>query len=91
MAVHSRHTIEVFSAGCATRREGIRVVQELAGKDHDVKIYDMHTDRAAQQRARELGIHRVPAVVVTGKLAQCCQSKPVDPAVVRSLMGSAKA
>jgi glutaredoxin 3 len=87
MAVPTRLTIEVFSAGCSACREGIRAVQELAGKDHEVRIHDMHADEAAQRRAKELGIHRVPAVVVNGKLAQCCQSRPVDPAVIRSLIG----
>jgi len=87
MAAPTRYTIEVFSAGCNTCREGIRVVQELAGKDHDVQVHDLQTDRAAQKRAKELGVHRVPAVVVNGKLAQCCQSRPVDPGVIRSLLG----
>jgi glutaredoxin len=86
MATRARHTIEVFSAGCITCREGIRVVQEFAGKEHDVKIHDMHKDEEAQERARQLGIHRVPAVVVNGKLAQCCQSRPVDVAVLRSMV-----
>lgn len=82
----SRQTIEVFSAGCSTCQEGIRAVQELVGKEHEVKVHDMHGDRGAQQRAKELGISRVPAVVVNGRLAQCCQSKPVDVDVVRSLL-----
>ena len=88
MATPTRHTIEVFSAGCPTCREGIRVVQELAAKDHDVRVHDVHADRAAQQRAKELGIHRVPAAVVNGTLAPCCQSRPVNPAVIRSVIGA---
>lgn len=86
MAAPTRAKIEIFSAGCSTCREGIRAVQELAGKDHDITIHDMHNDRGAQDRAKELGVHRVPAVVVNGKLAQCCQSKPVDVGVIRSLL-----
>ena len=86
MAVPTRYTIEVFSADCTMCREGIRAVQELAGKEHDVTIHDMHNDQRAQARAKELGIHRVPAVVVNGKLAQCCQAGPVDIDVIRSLI-----
>ncbi len=55
---------------------------------HELKIHDMQSDKAAQQRAKELGVHRVPTVVVNGKLAQCCQSKPVDVTVIRSLMAA---
>ena len=86
MAVPTRYSIEVFSAGCTMCRQGIRAVQELAGKDHDVTIHDMHKDERAQARAKELGINRVPAVVVNGTLAQCCQSRPVDVGVIRSMM-----
>ena len=86
MAAPTRAKIEIFSAGCTTCREGIRAVQELVGKDHDITILDMHNDRGAPGRAKELGVNRIPAVVVNGKLAQCCQSKPVDVGVIRSLL-----
>lgn len=82
----TRHTIEVFSAGCPACDEGIKVVREVIGKEHEIKVRDMRSDKAAQDRARQLGIRRVPAVVVDGKLAQCCDSRPVDPAVIRSLI-----
>ena len=86
MAAPMQAKIEIFSAGCPTCREGIRTVQELVGKDHDITIHDMHNDRSAPDRAKELGVHRLPAVVVNGKLAQCCQLKPVDIGVIRSLL-----
>lgn len=88
MATTQRHTIEIFSAGCTACREGIRTVEEFAGKEHEVKIHDMQKDSAAQRRAKELGIHRVPAVVVNGRVAQCCQTKPVDLAVIRNMIGT---
>jgi glutaredoxin 3 len=30
------------------------------------------------------GVHRVPAVVIDGKLAGCCQAGPVDAATLRA-------
>jgi predicted thioredoxin/glutaredoxin len=84
-----RHTIEVFSAGCSACNEGLRVVREIAGA-HEVKVQDMR-DKSVEARARRLGIHRVPAVVVDGKVAQCCNQEPVDPDVIRELLGSASA
>lgn len=86
MATPTRHTIEVFSAGCPACEEGTKVVRGIAGSSHEVKIHDMQGDKAAQGRAKELGIHRVPAVVVDGRLAQCCDQNPVDATVLRSLI-----
>lgn len=40
----------------------------------EINILDMN-DAAVSSRAKELGIARVPAVVVNGKLADCCQVK----------------
>jgi predicted DsbA family dithiol-disulfide isomerase len=34
--------------------------------------------KPAQAKARQYGIKRVPAVVVDGQLAECCQQGPVD-------------
>ena len=63
-------------------------MQVIAGKQHELRVHDMQVDQAAQRRAKELGVSRVPAVVVNGKLTQCCQSQPVDPAMIRSMIGT---
>ena len=88
MAAPTRHTIEVFSAGCPVCEDALEVVREIAGTSHELKIHDMRADKAAQERAQQLGIYRVPAVVVNGKLAECCQTRAVDASVLRSLVGS---
>jgi len=36
------------------------------------------------RRAKELGIRKVPAVVIDGELAACCRGKGVDMDVLRS-------
>ena len=66
----SKRKVEVFTAGCALCDEAAALVQELACDSCEVVIHDMHGDGAA--RARELGIVRVPSVVVDGRLAACC-------------------
>jgi hypothetical protein len=43
------------------------------------------SDPAVAARAKQLGIHRVPAVVIDGKLADCCATGPVDLDVLRSM------
>ena len=80
-----KRTIEVFSAGCPCCDETVKLVQSLACPSCDVQILDMRSDKLAQTKARQYGVTRVPAVVINGKLADCCQQGPVDANVLRSL------
>ena len=78
----SKHTIEVFAAGCSACQEVIDLVNRIATPGSSVKVVDMH-DAAIAQRAKSLGIKSVPAVVIDGKLASCCASRGVDEASLR--------
>jgi len=80
-----KRTIEVFSAGCPCCDETVKLVQSLVCPSCDLQILDMQSDQAAQAKAKQYGVKRVPAVVVNGKLADCCQQGPVDVNVLRSL------
>jgi glutaredoxin len=80
-----KRTIEVLSANCPCCDDTIKLVQSLACPSCDVQILDMRSDKAAQTKAKQYGVTRVPAVVINGKLADCCQQGPVDTAVLRSL------
>ena len=85
-----KRTIEVFSAGCSCCEETVKLVQSLVCPSCDLRILDMLSDKAAQAKARQYGVKRVPAIVVDGKLADCCQQGPVDVNTLRSLgVGSA--
>lgn len=75
-------TIEIFSAGCATCTETIAMVQRSACPSCEVTVLNMH-DPAVAQRAKELGIRSVPAVVIDGKLADCCAGRGPDKATLR--------
>jgi hypothetical protein len=48
-----------------------------------VTILDMK-DSATAARAKELGIHSVPAVVIDGKLSSCCSSRGVEEGALRA-------
>ena len=52
---------------------------------HEIVIRDLRTDKGAQRRARELGIHRVPAVVVNGTVTRGAPA-PIDVVEIRSLL-----
>jgi len=71
------HKIEIFSAGCATCKETIDMVRKIAGPDHEVQIHDMHQEGIAT-RAKQHGVRSLPAVVIDGKLADCCAGRGPD-------------
>lgn len=67
----SKRTVEVFSAGCPACEDTIQLVNDIACPSCEVSILDMK-DPSVAKRAKDLGITRVPVVVVNGKLADCC-------------------
>jgi glutaredoxin 3 len=69
--------IEIFSAGCGVCQDTINLVKSLACPSCDVSVLDMK-DSATASRAKALGIKSVPAVVVGGKLASCCEGRGPD-------------
>ena len=75
--------VEVFSAGCPACTEAIELVESLACPSCEVSVLDMHDGIVAEQ-AKMLGISRVPAVVIDGKLAECCASNGPDEATLRA-------
>jgi glutaredoxin len=79
----NKRTIEVFSAGCPTCQETIDLVSRVACSSCEVSVLDMH-DNAIATRAKQLGIRSVPAVVIDGKLADCCAGRGPDEATLRA-------
>lgn len=69
--------VEIFSAGCPVCQATIDLVNQIACPSCDVAVLDMNASDVSQ-RAKALGIHRVPAVVVDGKLADCCLVSALD-------------
>lgn len=65
--------VEVFTAGCPLCEPVVEMVQRLACPNCDVTLHNLRDDPQAAQRAQELGVQRVPMVVVDGKPAECCQ------------------
>lgn len=80
----SKRTIEVFSAGCPCCDEAIQVVRDASCASCDIQVLDMKDPKVAA-RAKQLGINRVPAVVINGQLADCCSSGAIDVEVLRTM------
>ena len=83
MAKQMKRQIEIFSAGCPTCEQTIKLVQSLACDSCEIKVRDMKA-RGVAARAKKYGVQRVPAIVIDGKLASCCANRAVDPKVLRS-------
>lgn len=73
MAVEKRK-VEVFSAGCGLCDETISLVQRLACNSCEVIVLDMKQPEVVV-KAKSYGVQSVPAVVVDGKLADCCAGR----------------
>ena len=82
----AKRQVEVFSAGCGACRDTIDLINQIACPSCEITVHDMH-DAAVAARAKTLGIRSVPAVVINGKLADCCSGRGVDEAALRAVGG----
>ncbi len=79
----TRRKVEIFSAGCPPCNEVIQMVNRLACPSCEVTVHDMNDDRVAKA-ARSLGIRTVPAVLIDGKIADCCVNSGPDEAALKA-------
>ncbi len=77
-------TVEIFSAGCGVCDEAIAQVKAAACPSCTIQVHDMKDPKVAAA-AKGYGIGRVPAVVIDGKLADCCKSGAIDIGVLRGM------
>ncbi len=75
--------IEVFGADCAVCEDTIVLINRIACPSCEVEILDMR-DAAVAKKAKGYGIRSVPAVVVDGKLADCCAGRGPDEGGLRA-------
>lgn len=78
-----KRKVEIFSAGCPSCDSAVRLIQGIACPSCDVVVLDMHDPNVAS-RAKGLGIRSVPAVVVDGKLADCCAGRGPDETALKA-------
>ena len=79
----TKRKVEVFSAGCAPCKDTVALVQSVACPSCEVTVHDMHDPKVAS-RAKGLGVKSVPAVVIDGKLADCCTGRGPEEAALRA-------
>lgn len=79
----AKRKVEVFSAGCGVCDDTVKLVVSIACPSCEVTVLSM-TDPEIAKRACALGIHRVPAVVIDGRLAGCCADRGPSEADLRA-------
>ena len=80
---NGKRKVEIFSAGCPVCEAAVEQVRAAACPSCDVSVVDMRAPGAAE-RAGRLGVRAVPAVVIDGRLAGCCEGGGPDMAVLRA-------
>lgn len=80
----AKRQVEVFTAGCPVCEPAVELVKEMACPDCEVTIHELRgangsaftggSGSTAAEKAARYGIRVVPAVVVDGQLASCCQT-----------------
>lgn len=83
MTTKRKRKIEIFSAGCPVCDEAIKLVESIACDSCEIKVRDMNV-RGVAAKAKKYDVQRVPAIVIDGKLAECCANRAVDAQVLRS-------
>lgn len=78
-----KRKIEIFSAGCAVCEDTVELVNKIACSSCEVSVLNMQ-EKSVAARAKKLGIKSVPAVVVDGKLADCCSGRGPDEKSLRA-------
>ncbi len=79
--------VEVFTAGCSVCAPVVELVKKTACSSCEVVIYDLNEGCATNEcrtKAKKYGITRIPAVVVDGKLLDCCVSGTVSEQTLRA-------
>ncbi len=79
----TKRKVEIFSAGCPACSDVVEMVKRIACHSCEVTVLDMN-DAEIAKRARDLGISTVPAVVIDGKLADCCANRGPNESVLRA-------
>ena len=79
----TKRKVEIFSAGCPACTDAIALVQKIACPSCEVIVLDMNDAKVAS-KAKSFGVRSVPAVMIDGKLADCCTGRGPDEATLRT-------
>ena len=81
--MNTKRKVEVFSAGCPVCNDAVEMVQRISCQDCEINVLDIKNP-VVVERAKSLGIRSVPAIVIDGKLADCCAGRGPDEATLKA-------
>ena len=81
--MNTKRKVEVFSAGCPVCNDAVEMAKQIACQDCEVNVLNMK-DPVIANRAKSLGIRSIPAIVIDGKLADCCAGRGPDEASLKA-------
>lgn len=84
--MNAKCKIEIFSAGCELCTDVINTVKDNSCSSCDVEVLNMIKPEVAN-RAKKLGVKTVPAVVIDGKLADCCSGRGPNISILKAGLG----
>tara|TARA_B100000315_G_scaffold250156_1_gene282525 strand:- start:7041 stop:7319 length:279 start_codon:yes stop_codon:yes gene_type:complete len=73
----SKRKVELFTAGCLVCEDTVKMVKDMACESCEVIVYNLNeacNSEDCLDKVKKFGIKRLPAVVVDGKIADCCLS-----------------
>ena len=76
-----KRRIEIISAGCTVCQKTVSRVTTLACDSCEVTVLDIN-DADVAARATALGVASVPAILIDGALASCCDHRGPDDATL---------
>lgn len=85
--MNGQRQVEVFIAGCPLCDETVQLVKSVACGSCEVTIHNLSEGcetGECQSKAKQYGISSVPAVVVNGKLAACCEGNQITAETLRA-------
>lgn len=87
IVANKKRKVEVFTSGCPLCEPVVELVKKTACSSCEVIIYDLNAGcdtNECRDKAKQYGVARVPAVVVNGKLLDCCKTGTVSEKELRA-------
>lgn len=79
----SKRLVEIFTAGCPLCEETVNLVRQIACSSCSIIVHRLQ-DSEGHEQARRSGIRSLPAVVIDGRLPDCCSAGGVDAPQMRA-------
>jgi hypothetical protein len=83
----AKRRVEVFTSGCPVCEPVVELVKKTACPSCEVVVYDLNKGCATnecREKAKAYGISKVPAVVVDGRLHDCCKTGTISEKELRA-------